>query len=73
MSYQTIYSGTDLAEYATRLDTIQQMYHGGQIEESEMIELTADLKHELEIDEAVGLVKLKGDLLKSMSVLAKLI
>lgn len=73
MSYQSIYGGTDLVDYAMRLDEIQRLYTDGDIEEAEMIELTADLKNELEINEAVMHVKLKSDLLKSMSLLAKLI
>lgn len=73
MSYAAIYGGTDVADYAQRLDEIQRLYTDGDIEETEMIELTADLKNELEINEAVMEVKLKGDLLKTMSVLAKLI
>jgi hypothetical protein len=73
MSYAAIYGGTDVADYAQRLDEIQRLYTDGDIEEAEMIELTADLKNELEINEAVMEVKLKGDLLKTMSVLAKLI
>lgn len=73
MSYQSIYGGTDLKDYAVRLDEIQRMYTDGDIEEAEMIELTADLKNELAIDEGVMHVKLKGDLLRTMSTLAKLI
>jgi hypothetical protein len=73
MSYQSIYGGTGVEDYAVRLDEIQRLYTDGDIEEAEMIELTADLKNELEINEAVMEVKLKGDLLKSMSLLAKLI
>ena len=73
MSYQSIYGGTDLTDYEMRLDEIQRLYTDGDIEEAEMIELTTDLKNELEIDEGVMHIKLKGDLLKSMSALAKLI
>jgi hypothetical protein len=72
-TYQELFFGSDIEEYAERADNINRMYVDGELTEEEMIELIRDLKVEVELDESVANIQITSDLLRLLSTVGKLI
>ena len=67
------FEGTILEEYAQRLDDIVEMRQDGDITQDEAAELVQDIQTEIEIDEEVGQMQLKSDLIKAADLLLKVL
>jgi polyhydroxyalkanoate synthesis regulator phasin len=72
-NFKEKFAGTELESYASRLDAIVEMIQDGDVSKEEGAELIEDIKREIEIDEMVGLMQIKSDILKAADLLMKVI
>jgi polyhydroxyalkanoate synthesis regulator phasin len=72
-NFKEKFAGTELESYASRLDAIVEMIQDGDVSKEEGAELIEDIKREIEIDEMVGMMQIKSDILKAADLLMKVI
>ena len=72
-NFKEKFEGTVLEEYASRLDDIVEMVNTNDITVDEGAELVQDIKTEIEIDEMVGQMQLKSDIMKAADLLLKVL
>lgn len=72
-NYLHLFGGTGLDRYADELDKINVLHGDGDITDDEMNELVSDIKHRIEMDEAVAQMQVTSDLLKVCDTLLKII
>ena len=67
------YEGTEVADLATRVDELTELYNSGSLNSTEYNELLEDLQRESVVLEQCSDMQLKANILKSINLLSKII
>lgn len=67
------FEGSELSGLAARLDTIVEMYEGGELDKGEAADLIQDISREAEIEGLAESMQVKSDFLKAASMLLQIL
>lgn len=67
------FSGTELLEYAERLDDVVEMRQNGELSKDEAADLIEDIRREQEVESLASSMQLRSDFIKAVDLLMKVL
>lgn len=67
------FEGTELEEYADRLDQIVEAVQNNQLTNEEATDLVEDIKREQEVEDLTSAIQLRSDFIKACDLLMKVL